>query len=153
MTDSASLDRPQAHRFFAADCFNRTWEFLEKANRTAADDEQMVLLCHASLWHWTQRADCTDRNRAVGYWQLSRVYATLGQADNARRFAEISLRLSQSEPPFYRAYAHEALARAAMIAGDRDQLELHLAAARKLLVEIADSDECELLEKDLNAIR
>jgi hypothetical protein len=152
MTGSPSLDQSQAHRFFSVECFNRAWDLLDKPNRSADDDEQMLLLSHASLWHWTQRADCTDRNLSIGYWQLSRVYATLGQANNARRHAEASLRLSQSEPPFYRGYAHEALARAAMIAGDRDQLASSLAESRKLLPEIADAEERATLEKDLSEI-
>ncbi|WP_395741367.1 hypothetical protein [Prosthecobacter sp.] len=72
--DSASL-----HRAFSADCFNRTWQLLEKPDRTAEDDEQMLLLAMASLWHWTQREDCTLRHRSIGYWQVSRVYAVRGK--------------------------------------------------------------------------
>ena len=55
-----------------------------------------------------------QRTAPLAYWQVSRIYALLGQADNARRYGELCLEVSQ-EPgvqPFYLAYAHEALARA-----------------------------------------
>jgi hypothetical protein len=149
MSDSRLFDPASAHRFFSADCFNRTWDLLEKADHSAAEDEQMLLLCHASLWHWTQRTECTPRNLSIGYWQLSRVYAVLGQAENARRYAEISLQHSIAEPPFYRGYAHEALARAAKVAGDRGSMESHLAEAKWLLAEVGDAEERAALEKDL----
>ncbi|MBL8850512.1 MAG: hypothetical protein JNG89_12600, partial [Planctomycetaceae bacterium] len=50
-------DRAAAHRQFSGECFNRTWELIDKQDRTPADDEQMLLRSLASLWHWTQRAD------------------------------------------------------------------------------------------------
>src|SRR5262245_27264138 len=102
-------DRSAAHRQFSSECFNKSWELIDRAVRSATDDEQMLLASLASLWHWTQRADCTDQNLSIGYWQVSRVYSHLGQADNARRFGELSLQRSGKLPPFFLAYAHEAL--------------------------------------------
>ena len=88
---AAPLDLPSAHRHFSVDCFNRTWDFIDKPERSAEDDEAMVLCTLASLWHWTQRADCTDQNRSIGHWQASRVYALIGQGDNARRHGGLGL--------------------------------------------------------------
>jgi hypothetical protein len=78
MADDADFDADQAHRHFSASCFNLAWELIDKPDRTAEDDEQMVRLAQASLWHWTQRSDCTDKNLSIGYWQVSRVCALLG---------------------------------------------------------------------------
>ena len=112
----------------------------------------MLLLSLASLWHWTQRADCTPRNLSIGHWQVSRVYAMLRQADNARRFAESCLRVSWQEPPFYLAYAHEAAARAAMVAGDSRRMSHHLHEARRITAEVTDREERAMLEKNLDTI-
>ena len=106
-----NFDTAAAHRFFAANCFNAVWELLDKPDRTDEDDEQMIALAHASVWHWTQREDRLPRNLSVGYWQLSRVYAILGHGERARHYGNLSLAAAQEEEPFYLGYAHEALAR------------------------------------------
>jgi hypothetical protein len=51
----------------------------------------MIRLSLASHWHWTQREDCAVTNISVAYWRTSRIYAVLGQAENARRYAEMCL--------------------------------------------------------------
>ncbi len=143
----------QAHRFFAADCFNRTWALIDKADRTTEDDRRMLLLSLASLWHWTQRPDCTNRELSVGYWQVSRVYALLGQAENARQYAADCLKYSQGLSPFLLAYAHESLARAALAARDGDSLRQHRDAAQELAATIVDAEEKQALESDLASLR
>ena len=144
---------PAAHRHFAATCFNRTWDLMEKAHRTAEDDLQMECICLASLWHWSQREDCTLQNQAIGHWQASRVYVLLHQAENAMRHAEIALRLSQELSPFYLGYAHEAQSRAALLRGDRVGMAWHRSEARECLAQVVDPDEHKLLEKDLETLQ
>ncbi len=68
MADSPSFDSKHAHRFFSAHCFNSTWKLIDKAKRTEPENEQMIQCTLASLWHWTQREDCTDMNLSIGYW-------------------------------------------------------------------------------------
>lgn len=79
----------------------------------------------ASLWHWTQRADCTPTNLSVGCWQIARIFALLRQPANARGYARRCLEYSQAEgvEPVYQAYTYEALARAEAIAGNEDEKE------------------------------
>jgi len=79
MGKDPGFDTTQAHRFFAADCFNKTWEFIEKPHRTQDEDEQMIRLAQASLWHWTNRADCKDMQLSIGHWLLARVQALAGR--------------------------------------------------------------------------
>jgi hypothetical protein len=153
MSDFSEADRAAAHRHFSAECFNLAWELIDKADRTPADDEQMLLGALASLWHWTQRADCTGQNLSIGYWQVARVYALLGQAENAVRFGDACLKHSNGLPPFFVGYAHEALARAAMLAGDKLLLNAHASAARKFAADVTDADDRVLLERDLEQLR
>lgn len=148
-----SQDFATAHRHFSADCFNRAWDLLDKPVRTPDEDAMLLHLCHTSLWHWMQREDCTPRSLSVGNWQVSRAYAVLGDAVNARRFGELCLKHSGNEPAFFLAYAHEALARAARLAGECSLHEQHLAEALRLASEVADIDERALLEKDLDSLR
>lgn len=139
----------QDHKALSADCFNRTWELLDKKSRTKEDDERMISMAHASLAHWRMREDCTDRNLSIGYWQISRVYAVLGQGENAQRYGALCFSVSGGEPPFYLGYAHEALARAALLMKDRTAFQTHLEEARAQAAKVSDPEEKKMLEDDL----
>ena len=152
MTAEPGFDVEQANRFFAVHCFNAVWELLDKSDRTAAENDQMVRLAHASLWHWTQRPDCTPRNLSIGYWQVSRVYAVLEQPENARRYGQRCLDATPEDLPFYLGFAHESLARAAAVAGDQRRLREHLDEARRLAQLIEDEEERSMLTKDLDEL-
>ncbi len=155
MTGTPDFDLDAAHRYFSAHCFNAAWDLLDKQERTPEENEQMIRLCLASAWHWTQRADCTPTNLSVGYWQASRIYAVLGQGDNARRYGQMCLAASQSAGvlPFYLAYAYEALARAESAAGNSQLAQHYLDEARKLLDQVSEPEERMQLEGDLSTIR
>ena len=147
-----NFDTAAAHRFFAANCFNAVWELLDKPDRTDEDDEQMIALAHASVWHWTQREDRLPRNLSVGYWQLSRVYSILGHGERARHYGNLSLAASRDEEPFYQGYAHESLARAASVLGEDAVLREHLALASQLAESVADVEDQKLLMADLEGM-
>ena len=135
------FDLEAAHRYFAAYCFNAAWDLIDKPARTPEEDEQMIRLSLASAWHWTQRPDCTPTNMSIGYWQAARVYALVGQAANAKRYALLCQEISQGIEPFYLAYANEALARAESIAGNLEQAQSHVAEARKLAARSSEEEE------------
>ena len=148
------FDVQAAHRHFAAECFNHAWDFIDKPARSKAEEDRMLQLSLASLWHWTQRKDCTPTNLSVGYWQVSRVFALLKQADNARHYGELCLEASQNEgvEPFYRGYAYEALARAEMTAGNETEMAQYLTRAHQIATALPDLSEKEQLERDLATI-
>jgi hypothetical protein len=154
MTDDSDFDRQTAHRYFAAECFNQVWDLIDKAERTAAEDLQMIHLAHTSHWHWTQVADHTATNISIALWQTARVYAAMGDAAHAMQYAQACLELSRREdlPPFYVGYAYEALARAASIAGDRATEAEHVAEARRIAPSIDDGESRDLLLRDLDSI-
>ena len=129
-----TLDLAAAHRFFAADCFKRAWDLTDQPERSPEENQDMLHLAIAALWHWTRREDCTPKNISIGAWQIARSYALLGQAENARRYAERALQAAESGAagPFYIGYAYEALACAAAVGGDRVQAAAFVAEGRCL---------------------
>ena len=143
----------EAHRQTAVALFNRTWELLDKEARSSEEDAEMLTAAFASRHHWRQVGDAT--NFSVSDWQVSRVAATLGYADLAAEYGRRSLETASAGGlgPFYTGYAHEALARAARLAGDRDAVAAHLAAADELLEQIDDPGERDLLALDLDDLR
>jgi hypothetical protein len=148
------FDTKKAHEFFSASCFNGTWALIDKADRTAEDDERMLLSAMASLWHWTNREDHTPTNLSIGYWQVSRVHALLERADEARRYGLLALDAATrgKADAFTRGYAYEALARAEAVAGDRAKSAGHLRKAKEAAAEVRDAQSRQWLLDDLKTI-
>ena len=151
----AVMDEAPAHRRFAAECFNHVWTLLEKPQRTADDDEEMIHCAHASVWHWSRRSDQTPTNRAIGAWQLARVYAQARRPDDARRYARHSLDLFREHglAAFFAGYACEAHARADAVAGDRASCDRWLAEAQGWARSVTDPGERQQLLNDLETVR
>ena len=153
MTQEPDFDVAAAHRYFAAHCFNRAWDLIEKDKRTPAEDQMMVALNQASLFHWMNRPDCSDARMSVGYWQASRIQALLGNPAEAQGNGEICLSFSHDLEPFYLGYAHEALARSASLGGDKARAVEHLSRAETQAAQVAEKRDRELLVAHLAALR
>ena len=155
MAKKPDFDIVAAHKFFSAECFNRAWDYIDKPVRTQREADMMLSLSLASLWHWTQREDCTPTNLSIGYWQVSRAYALLQQAESARRYGELCLEASRAEGglPFFQGYAYEALARAERVAGDQDRMENYLIQAHQVAASLTDPEEKKQMLHDLATIR
>jgi hypothetical protein len=140
---------PHVEQRLAARLFNRVWELLDRTERTTDDDEEMLHAAHASRHHWGQVGEPVHWAR--GEWQCSRVYATLGRAEPAihhgRRCLELAERHGLS--PFDVGCAHEAIARAAIIAGSEDLGAAHAALAAQAAQAITDHEERQVLLADL----
>ena len=154
MDDKEKFDLPSAHQYFSASCFNHAWDFIDKPVRSPDEDNTMLQLSFASLWHWTQRPECTPTNLSVGYWQVSRVYALLNQADNARLYGQLCLESASKEgvEPYYKGAAYEALARAELIADNKGAMQEYLDQANHIAGSLTDKEEKEMLLKDLATI-
>ena len=141
----------QDERQTAVDLFNRTWSLMELPERTPEQDDEMIHAAHASRHHWA--AVGTGANLARGEWQISRVYVTLGRAEPALYHAGRCLAYCEASKDDIAdwdiPYAYEALARAHLTAGNREEAEHFAARARELTAEVADAEDREHLEEDL----
>jgi hypothetical protein len=153
MSKEPDFDIASAHKYFSAHCFNSAWELIDKEDRTEEESERMINLAQASIWHWTRREDRADQNMSIGYWQASRVYSLLGQADNARRYGRLSLEKSKGGEPFYVGFAYEALARAEYVDGQQDKAKEYLAKAREQAEKIDNDEYKKMLTDDLDSLR
>lgn len=149
MTSPPDFDLAAAHRFFAADCFNRAWALMDLDQRTSEQERLMVALNQASIYHWLQRADCTAQQLSVGHWQASRIQVLLDHADEALRQAEVCLSFSAGLAPFYRGYAFEAMARAEALANRLLPAADYKQRALDLAADVSDAADRQRLLDDL----
>jgi tetratricopeptide (TPR) repeat protein len=140
------------HRRLAADLFNRTWDLLDKADRTPEEADTMIHAAHASRYHWGEVG--TPLEFARGEWQISRVYAVLNRPEAALYHAQRSLDLCQANGigDFDLAFAYEALARAYAIAGEPSKSGEYIELAMQAAEQIADEGNREYLESELMTV-
>jgi hypothetical protein len=144
----------EAHEYFSEEYFNRTREYIEKAEQRSTEDNlNMLHTAIASLWHWSQRADATAEKLSVGYWQVSRVYNLINQPNNARTYGFLSLKYAEGLEPFFKAYAYETLARAEMQANNRVIMRVYLDKAYQMAGQIDSMGDKQMLLKDLESIQ
>jgi DNA-binding transcriptional MerR regulator len=142
-----------AHRRLGVDLFNYTWTLIEKADRSAAETDEMIHAAHASRYHWSKAG--TTVNLGRGEWQIARVYCVLGRAEPALwhaarclAYAERAAASGETEAWDLPA-AYEAMARAHAIAGDIAAATSWRDRAREALASISEADDREVIEGDL----
>ncbi len=142
----------KVERRLAARLFNRVWELLEHTDRNVTDDDEMLHAAHASRHHWGQVGEPVHWAR--GEWQCSRVYATLGRAEPALHHGRRCLELSEEHDlsGFDIGCAHEAIARAAKLAGLDDYVAKHAALALAAAEQLTDPEERQVLLGDIASL-
>lgn len=149
--DAADGDSPE--RILAVDMFNATWDLLDSEDRTAEEDRTMLGSALASRLHWRHVGE--PKNFSISDWQVSRVFSVLGDVDRAKEYGQSALDIAAEYGlgPFYVGYAEEALARAAALDGDGEELHHWMSRALASLDDIEDGDARELLRADLEEIK
>jgi tetratricopeptide (TPR) repeat protein len=150
MSENKQITKNEAHLLFAKTTFNNIWSLLEKKDRSPAEDEDILLNAFTSLYHWKQVGK--DVNFQRGYWMLSRVYQTLGQAEQALEWGLKCHRITQDNTSgmedFDLAYAEEIMARAYAMNGDLKNARDHYQMAVDLGNNIKDPDDKKIFFDD-----
>jgi hypothetical protein len=151
-TELPHLDR-ETERRLAAGLYNETWRFIELPARSAAQDDEMIHMAHASRYHWGNVGEAV--NLARGEYLCSRVYAVLKRPEpsvwHARRCLEILTAAGGGEDHDLAA-AYEALARAYATSGDRAVSRGWIEKARVALDAISNPKDRKPIEDDLATI-
>jgi tetratricopeptide (TPR) repeat protein len=125
----------------AVQCFNQAWDLLDKKDRDPQETEEMLHLAHASRYHWGLVGK--PKNWAVGDWQISRIYADIGQPQLAKLFAKSCLEICERNGLSEILHtADEAVARAYAASKEYESARGYLEEARRRL------DLLSLTEKD-----
>jgi hypothetical protein len=146
---------PEEHRRLGVELYNGTWALIERRDRTADEDDEMLHRAHASAYHWLQ-APHTAANRARSHWLCSRVYVLAGRPEGALHHARRCLELVESAPTEMEEWdlpaAYEALARASHAAGEESQAARYKALGLEAIAKVADEEDRKHIEADLASI-
>jgi hypothetical protein len=152
MSDEKDYSEADVHRFFAVQYHGRTWELLDKAERSSEENECLADYAHASLAHWRVAGTAVHYQR--GIWLLSRVYAVLGDPELALLYARRVLELTEEHldvlEKFDQAFAFECMARAHALAGNVVEAQIYLKSAQQAGEEIPDKEDREVFFRELN---
>lgn len=136
-------------RAAAISLFNEAKSYIDLETRSQEEDRMMLATALGSLACWRKVGD--EKNFSVSDWQVSRVYALIGDADLARIYGESALGFAKTGAlePFYVGFAYESLARAAFVAGDVSLARRHIASATARAGNVADVRDRQLLDTAL----
>jgi hypothetical protein len=145
-------DAPAWHRTFAGAAFNRSWDLIDKADRSPADEAELLTAVFASRYHWEPIGN--DENKAIGDWQIAHAASQLGLAPIALRFATAALERTQAagRDDWLLASCYEGVARAHAIAGSPGERDRYIALARAVLDTVEDPEDRELIESQISTI-
>ena len=152
MSEEKVYTEAEAERFFAVEYNGVTWNLLEKENRSAEEDALMVHAAHGSCIHWLQAGTPTHHQR--GEWLIARVYSVLGYIEDALRHAKKCMELTKEHPDMMQdfdwAYAYEAFARAAALAGKTEKAKKYYTLAVEAGEAISDEESKKIFTGDLH---
>jgi hypothetical protein len=153
MPDEKQYSEADVHRFFAKQYHGKTWELLDKKDRTPEENECLADYAHTSLAHW--RVAGTAVNYQRGVWLLSRVYAELGDAELALAYARRTLELTEEHLDeleiFDQAFAFECMARAHALAGNVVEAQLYLKSAEQTGESIPEKEDRDVFFSELKS--
>ena len=134
-------------RALAIDAYNKGQD-LYYSERTPEQDVEMLSLAFLSRHYW--RIAGGNQQFAIADWFVSRVFVALGEASLAVRFAQESLKYSQTNfPQWTIASLHEGAARAYKCAGDLEQMASHVKLAEAALDSESNSADAQVIREQL----
>ncbi len=136
------------HRAEAIEANNGTWELLERPDRSAADDEELLRRAYASAYHWQRATGRAAVNEVRALYMIAKAQLAVGNADAALEYGDRCLAECSEHQlaDFDLAYAHEARARALSALGRGDEAVAEWALARA--VPIGDPDDRAIVDAD-----
>ena len=146
-------EKLEDHKHFAVNCFNQTWDLIEKQDRSQEETDQMIHAAHTSRYHWEFVGEAV--NLARGEWLISRVYAILNRVEPCLYHADrcLKITLNNDLQDFDLAFAYEAMARACNLAGDEVETAKYVALAKDAGADIADDNDREYFFSELQTIQ
>lgn len=136
------------HRAQGIECNNSIWDLVGRAERSEADDEEMLRRAYGSAYHWQRAKGAGPANEARALYMLAKVHLLVGMPERSLHYADACMAQCRSHGlvDFDLAYAHESRARALRAVG-REQEGLDEWVLAKA-VPVAEAEDKEILDGD-----
>ncbi|MFZ4810970.1 MAG: hypothetical protein ACOYL9_06475 [Ilumatobacteraceae bacterium] len=137
----------ELHRSQGIECNNGFWEMVA-AERTPANDEELLRRAYASAYHWSRAARREPANEVRALYSIAKAQLLTGHPERSLEYADACFAGCEEHglTDFDLAYAHEARGRALLALGRRDEGLEAWAAAKA--VPVADAEDREIVEAD-----
>ncbi len=141
-----TFDIAQAHRWFAIELNNRSWDLVEANSCSTGELVELIDSAHASCLHWRQIGQPIHQIRSQTLLVMAHVKAGLGQtgvwyAD--KLLANFSI-TPEGITPFDSALVHAAVAAACQLVKDTTQATQHYKLATEFADKLTESAERDL---------
>ena len=146
-------EEQKMHHYVGIEMNIQTWNLLGKKDRTEKDDTKMINFAKSSLYHWRKSPKLQPVNEQRGKWMISHVYAVLGKKEEALKYAEETLQLTEKYEfkDFDLAYAYECMARAYATLRNKVECKNWWEKARQAGNLIFDKEAKKIFDGDLNS--
>ena len=156
MSELAETENIEIHEKIAKETFNKTWDYLDKKDRTDKDNLNMIHTAHTSRYHWgilVSKGKGQQINLQRAEWIISRVYTILGRGEPALYHAKQCLKLTEENDigDFDLAFAYEAVARASALLQNKGDFKKYNDLAMKAGEEIKQKEDKDKIFEDLNS--
>jgi len=140
------------HRTLGATTYNRCWELLESAERSPADDRELLTCAFTSRYHW----GVVGRHEQIvsGDWMISRAAAAVGEGALSVNYGLVANEGARdnSTPDWLKASTAEGLARAYAAVGMDSERDHWIDVAARLVERISDAEDREIIATQLTSV-
>lgn len=144
----------EEHKKLGVQYFNKTWDYVDKPNRTIDEDIEMINYAHASRLHW-KLSGAPVLNLVRGDWMIAKVYTLAKQGESALYFAKVchDKTLENDIGDFDLVFAHEAMANAYKLLGNENAMNKHLELGYASIDQVAKKADKEYCRSELDKIK
>ena len=143
----------EEHKKLGIEYFNKTWDLIDKKDKTLGDRMQMIHYSHSSRLHW-ELSGAPLLNIVRGDWQISHVYSILDMGESALYHAQFvyDMTLKNEYKDFDLVFAYEAMAYAYKVLGDRILMKEYLDKGYESIKQVSTTDDKTYCKSQLDII-
>lgn len=140
MAEEKTVTLMQAHQYFGAECNNRTWDLIERTDRSDEETVEMIHEVHASCWHWSKVGEQVNLIR--GHYLVAKVYFAAGMREMGAFWAQKTWAQTQELglDGWDYAFGLEIAARGAAAGGRKAEFETLHREAEEAIAALGDAD-------------
>lgn len=134
--------------------FNKTWDLIDKTDRTLEDDLMMINYTHSSRLNW-ELSGAPLLNIVRGEWQISHVYSLLNMGESALYHAKyvFDKTIENGFDGFDLVFAYEAMAFAYKVLGNESFMNEFLEKGYNSIAQVPKQGDKDYCKSELDKIK